>query len=57
MPKSDFNKVAKQLFEIILWHECSPVNLLWCSGYHYCTTNSGSDAAHGVSEICDGEDL
>ena len=28
MPKCDFNKVAKQLIEITLWHECFPVNLL-----------------------------
>ena len=27
MPKSDFNKAAKQ-FESTLWHGCSPVNLL-----------------------------
>ena len=28
MPKSDFNKVEKQLIEIALRHGCSPVNLL-----------------------------
>ena len=44
-----------------------------CSGYHYCTTSvtpaqlhstkpelrlcAGSNPAHSVSEICDGEDL
>ena len=28
MPKFDFNKVALQLIEITLQHECSPVNLL-----------------------------
>ena len=27
VPKSDFNKVEKQLFEITLWHGCSPINL------------------------------
>ena len=29
MPKFDFSKVAKQLIEIILWHGCSTVNLLY----------------------------
>ena len=38
----------------------------WCSGYHYCTTSlkkawirfcAGSNPAHGVSEIRDGEEL
>ena len=28
MPKWDFNKVAKQLYQITLRHGCSPVNLL-----------------------------
>ena len=28
MPKCDFNKAAKQLFEITLRYDCSPVNLL-----------------------------
>ena len=28
MPKSDFKKVALQLFEITIWHGCFPVNLL-----------------------------
>ena len=28
IPKSDFNKVAKQLIEITLQHGCSPLNLL-----------------------------
>ena len=31
MPKCDFNKVAKQLYEITLRHGCSPVNLLHIS--------------------------
>ena len=31
----------------------------WCSGYHYCTTSfgTGSNPAHGMSGIHDGEDL
>ena len=28
MPKYDFKKVAKQLIEIVLRHECFPVNLV-----------------------------
>ena len=29
MPKCDFNKVALQFIEIAVWHEYSPVNLLY----------------------------
>ena len=28
MSKCDFNKVARNFIEIVLWHGCSPVNLL-----------------------------
>ena len=29
VPKSDFNKVAMEFFEITLQHKCSPVSLLY----------------------------
>ena len=32
MPKCDFNKVAKQPYEITRWYGCSPVNLLHIFG-------------------------
>ena len=33
MPKRDFNKVACNYIEIILWHGCFPVNLMHVFGF------------------------
>ena len=41
MPKCDFNKVAKKLFEITLWHGCPPVNLLYIFRAPFTKNTSG----------------
>ena len=41
MPKCDFNKVANNFIEIILWHGCFPVNLLRISRTRFPRNNSG----------------
>ena len=43
MPKCDFNKVAKNFIEIILWQGCSPANLL-----HIFRTTFSKNASGGL---------
>ena len=50
MPKCDFNKVAKQLFEIALRDGCSPVNLL-----HVLTTPFLKNTSEGLLLCLDSE--
>ena len=41
MPQCDFSKVACNFTEIVLWHGCSPVNLLHISRTPFPKNNSG----------------
>ena len=50
MPKCDFNKVAKQVFEIALRDGCSPANLL-----HVFTTPFLKNTSEGLLLCLDSE--